>query len=221
MENEKKPVWRLAMDLALLALFAAGVGAAAYWYLRPAAPEPLVALPPDDRPTVDQAALRRLVRATPAGAPLPQWTPEKLSGRWRRIIVHHSATPNGNAARFDRWHRKRGMENGLAYHFVIVNGKGKDDPPDGTVEIGRRWGEQLHGGHVRGDALNDEAIGICLVGNFLHEMPTPKQIASCKALIKRLRELTGLPAAAVIGHRQAPGQSTVCPGCLPVEELTR
>ena len=208
---------KTVVDIVLLLLFAAAAGALGYWYLEPGKKPPVVPEgKPDASPTVDIAAMERLVRATPAAKEQTFWTPEKLSARWKRIIIHHSATSGGNGKIFDRWHRERGMENGLAYHFVITNGNGGDD---GRVEIGKRWFEQLDGGHVRGDALNHESLGICLVGNFLHEMPTVKQIASCKALINYLRGLTGLPAAAVIGHKQAPGQKTVCPGCLPVELL--
>ena len=221
---EKPPRSRLAVfgDMLLLALFAVAVGALAYRYLAPAPRTPTQPAPArrDDRPTVDAGKMRALVRETPPGEILPVWTPPKLSARWRYIIVHHSATNGGNGRQFDRWHRQRGMENGMAYHFVITNGQGKENGPDGQVEIGRRWLEQLDGGHVRGDALNHEAIGVCLVGNFLHQMPTPKQIASCKALIKHLRALTGIPASAVISHQKAPRQATVCPGCLPVELLT-
>src|SRR3974390_2523242 len=66
-------------------------------------------------------------------------------GRWRWLVIHHSGTEYGNAAIYDRQHRERGMENGLAYHFVIGNGV---DSGDGEIEIGPRWLKQLKGGHV-------------------------------------------------------------------------
>ena len=47
--------------------------------------------------------------------------PRVNTTKWKNIIAHHSATGNGNAKIFDAAHRRRGMENGLAYHFVTVS----------------------------------------------------------------------------------------------------
>lgn len=64
--------------------------------------------------------------------------------KWRHIVMHHSATANGNAAIFDRYHRHhRRMENGLAYHFIVGNGT---DSADGEIEVGDRWRRQIQGG---------------------------------------------------------------------------
>ncbi|MCC5834082.1 MAG: LysM peptidoglycan-binding domain-containing protein, partial [Opitutales bacterium] len=94
-------------------------------------------------------------------------------GRWQYIVGHHSATENGNAASYDRYHREeRRMENGLAYHFVIGNGRASGR---GEVEIGNRWIRQLQGGHVRNHDVNMSGIGICLVGNFENRAPFPEQ----------------------------------------------
>src|ERR1051325_4529102 len=93
--------------------------------------------------------------------------------RWRWIVVHHSGTAYGNAAIYDRQHRERGMENGLAYHFVIGNGV---DSGDGEIEIGPRWLKQLKGGHVHREDINESGIGICLVGNFEETKPTKNQM---------------------------------------------
>ncbi len=82
---------------------------------------------------------------------------------WKRIVVHHSAIKYGNAKKYDAAHRQRGMQNGLAYHFLIGNGI---DSGDGEIEVGPRWKKQLLGGHVKSYQLNLTAIGICLVGNF-------------------------------------------------------
>ena len=72
------------------------------------------------------------------------------------------------------------MENGMAYHFVIGNGT---DTGDGEIEVGDRWVKQLQGGHVKDDAINDIAIGICLVGDFTRTDPTPKQIDALVDLV--------------------------------------
>jgi LysM repeat protein len=43
-----------------------------------------------------------------------------VNGKWRYVVIHHSATRRGTMQGMDMYHRqKRRMENGLAYHFVI------------------------------------------------------------------------------------------------------
>ena len=130
--------------------------------------------------------------------------------RWRKIIVHHSATTVGDASSFDRFHRQdRRMENGLAYHFVIGNGTGSRD---GEIEIGPRWKKQIYGGHVNGQWLNKISVGICLVGNFERNHPTTRQLKSLYNLTRYLK--TGLLRGKqeVWGHKDLPDQSTACPG---------
>lgn len=131
--------------------------------------------------------------------------------RWTHLVVHHSGVEAGNALSYDGAHRRRGMENGLAYHFVIGNGR---DSGDGLIEIGPRWPKQLYGGHVRSQAMNDHGIGICLVGNFETRVPGKKQLASLYALLDWLRG-DGLPGGAqprVTVHRWVDPDHTVCPG---------
>ena len=69
------------------------------------------------------------------------------SGKWKRIIVHHSATPIDDAVNMHKVHLARGMKNGLAYHFVISNGSRK--ARDGEIYLSNRWKGQLDGGHVK------------------------------------------------------------------------
>ncbi|MDR1281069.1 MAG: N-acetylmuramoyl-L-alanine amidase [Opitutaceae bacterium] len=132
------------------------------------------------------------------------------SGRWKYIVVHHSGIERGNALSYHRAHLRRGMEHGLAYHFVIGNGR---DSPDGKIEIGPRWRGQLDGGHVRNHAYNQHGIGICLVGNFQNRRPGKKQLDSLYALVDWLRDdapLGGTPSVTV--HRRVDINHTVCPG---------
>ncbi|MFN3648125.1 MAG: peptidoglycan recognition family protein [Armatimonadota bacterium] len=134
---------------------------------------------------------------------------------WRYAVIHHSASPSGNAASFDRMHRGKGWD-GLAYHFVITNGKGG---VDGGLEVGRRWWEQKHGAHAgalaggEGEARNDFnefGIGICLVGNFEKSTPTQAQMKTLAKLLTRLREEYGIEERDILGHRHV--KSTACPG---------
>jgi N-acetyl-anhydromuramyl-L-alanine amidase AmpD len=141
-------------------------------------------------------------------------SPAPASGaarEWQYIVVHHSATPTGNAAEFDREHRRKGWDE-LGYHFVIDNGLGG---PDGRIETGSRWTAQKHGAHTGGtpnNEYNDRGIGICLVGNFEETRPTAAQLDSLRRLVLHLARLYGIPSSHVIGHRDAPNAKTLCPG---------
>jgi N-acetyl-anhydromuramyl-L-alanine amidase AmpD len=131
-------------------------------------------------------------------------------GRWKYIVVHHSATAVGSAKGMDEYHRaKRHMENGLAYHFVIGNGRGMKD---GEIYVGKRWTKQLHGGHLSRESLNQVSIGICLVGNFNNSVPTRRQIDSLEALLESLMQRTGVPVSKVETHKQIQPKHTECPG---------
>ncbi len=132
-----------------------------------------------------------------------------IPGRWKMIICHHSAIKNGNAAIYERDHRRRGMENGLAYHFLIGNGI---DSGDGEIEVGTRWIKQIKGGHVRSEEINEVAIGICLVGNFDKQKPTKRQVAALKELLTYLRnEVVGRKVQFMV-HTEADPRHTACPG---------
>ena len=134
-------------------------------------------------------------------------------GRWKYIVVHNSGTREGNARVFDIYHRRiRHMVNGLAYHFVIGDGHGSGD---GQVEIGDRWKRQINGGHVASDYLNDIALGICLVGDFNRDQPTPAQVGALEELVSYLRERVGKSQgrrAIVHAHREINPRPTDCPG---------
>jgi hypothetical protein len=137
---------------------------------------------------------------------------------WNWIIIHHSATRVGSAAIFDAAHRARGMINGLAYHFVIDNGT--DSKPDGFIETGPRWIQQMHGGHCRQAYINEYGIGICLVGNFSVDQPTSKQLDSLALLIHGLQEQFHIPDDHVLGHGDVIGEFSECPGSqFPWDEL--
>lgn len=141
------------------------------------------------------------------------------TNNWKSIIVHHSAIKYGNASVYDGTHRKRGMQNGLAYHFVIGNGI---DSGDGEIEIGPRWTHQLLGGHVKNYNINLTAIGICLIGNFQETSPTQPQLEAFTQLMDWLRGEVVPRATRFAGHRDLKGEQTVCPGKnFPLEAMRK
>ncbi len=138
-------------------------------------------------------------------------TPVKMRP-WRYIVVHHSGAMVGNAEIIESGHLQRGMENGMAYHFLIGNGTARLG--DGTVVEGHRWKNQLQGGHSHQDLLNESGIGICLVGDFGRKGPTNQQIQSLAGLIFRLQTQFQIPDDNIHGHGRFYGEDTDCPGKL-------
>jgi N-acetylmuramoyl-L-alanine amidase len=137
-----------------------------------------------------------------------EWIPAAPVNPWRWIVVHHSATPTGSAAVFDREHRQKGWDE-LGYHFVIGNGT---LTADGQVEVGSRWPKQKWGAHAKtaDNRFNDYGIGICLVGNFEIDRPTPAQLRAATKLVTYLMETYHIPPQNVLGHGET--KPTDCPG---------
>lgn len=141
-----------------------------------------------------------------------------------RIVLHHSGTSSGNAEIFHNTHKRIGYS-GIGYHYVIGNGKGS---PEGYIEMARM--EKWQGAHAKGG--NRDSIGICVVGNYMDEVPLPKQY---KSLIRLLTQIcfrynfdpygiygNGKKQSGVIcGHRDVYGSSTDCPGDKFYEMLSR
>ncbi len=131
---------------------------------------------------------------------------------WRYIVIHHSGANSGNENIIESGHLQRGMENGMAYHFLIGNGSA--GLKDGAIVEGRRWKYQIHGGHCHQDYLNEYGIGICFVGNFSSREPTPLQLKSLTELVLRLQKQFSIPDSHVLGHGQFYGEDSDCPGKL-------
>ena len=132
------------------------------------------------------------------------------SSRWKRIVIHHSATPVDDAMNMHRVHKARGMKNGLAYHFVISNGSRK--ATDGEIHLGGRWTGQLDGGHMKKSSLNKTSIGICLIGNFELRAPTSKQLSALEGLCEYLMKKCRIGHSSVTTHKLLHPNHTKCPG---------
>src|SRR4030043_214554 len=72
-------------------------------------------------------------KISPSVSYLPRewYPPSYLEKRWLAIVIHHSATENGNATIFDRIHKDNNWD-GVGYDFVIGNGT---DSGNGQVEV--------------------------------------------------------------------------------------
>jgi len=167
--------------------------------------------PPAPAPQWGTGAVRRADIIPPGGI---------ARGRWKVIVVHHSGAEQASPQSMDRWHRQRGWSNGLGYHFVIGNGV---NYPDGKLYVGPRWRAQQTGAHTRSSAgrylgvwrdanfFNEHGIGICLIGDFQSDSPTPAQLRTLQELICLLIQETGIPSHQIYGHGEIT-HKTECPG---------
>lgn len=130
--------------------------------------------------------------------------------RWTHIVIHHTATHNGDAYSIDRLHHKRGFWNGLGYHFLVNNGtSGK---VDGQIQVGPRWVKQQDGAHANAAGMNEKGIGIALVGNYSEDRVSTAELDMLIFLVKTLQRYYRIPNKNVIAHRHVPGKNTECPG---------
>ena len=145
----------------------------------------------------------------PQAAPIRPVISLYPSDKWKYIVIHHSATDEGNSLAFHKLHRNKGWET-VGYHFVIDNGSiGKKE---GNIEASPRWIKQQNGAHCKAAQMNYRGIGICLVGNFDNEQVSPAQLESLVYLVNTLRRYYRIPAGNIMGHGQVPGARTDCPG---------
>jgi hypothetical protein len=175
--------------------------------VQPPAPPVYVPQPPP----VVKSTIPEIKKPTMPSISVPRdWVPSvaKADGPWKYIVIHHSATPTGGAAAFDRMHRQKGWDE-LGYHFVIGNGS---DTRDGAVEVGSRWPKQKHGAHAKtpDNEFNKFGIGICLVGNFDNDRLSAAQRQSLAKLVGYLMKTYNISASNVIAHGDT--KATDCPG---------
>jgi len=167
------------------------------------APPPAPALPPVPKYTPPAPRAQGSLSGPQA------WIPKVAPRPWKWIVIHHSASPTGSAAIFDKEHKAKGWD-GVGYHFVIGNGTNSGD---GQIEVTPRWPIQKWGAHAKtaDNRFNEYGIGICLVGNFDEGPPSPAQQRSLTKLVRYLCRTYGIPANRVYTHGGVTHQ-TRCPG---------
>lgn len=139
--------------------------------------------------------------------------------RWQYIVIHHSATDQGNSLRFNAAHLRKGWES-VGYHFIIDNGTcGKDE---GQIEMTPRWIKQKNGAHCKTNGMNEKGIGICLVGNFSKDKVSSLQMEALVYLVNLLKDFYKISSKNIIGHNHVPRSNTECPGVyFPWDEFRR
>jgi len=178
--------------------------------------------PPNPTPpplTVPAPQLPDVSPVTPITRDNP-WKPDASLREWKYIVLHHTATNNGNVETIHESHLKNKDKNGnpwlgIGYHFVIGNGSGMSD---GEIEPTFRWKQQMQGAHAGVSDYNQHGIGVVLVGNFENESPSRAQLNSVKRLVRVLAREYDIEPHQVIGHGDV--KPTECPGShFPLSEV--
>lgn len=148
------------------------------------------------------------------------WKPETSPRDWKYIVLHHTASDQGDVQSIHESHLKNKDRSGrpwlgIGYHFVVGNGRGMQD---GEIEGTFRWKQQLQGAHAGVAEYNQQGIGIVLVGNFEETAPTAQQVRAVKRLVRRLSRDYEIGSDHIIGHADV--KATQCPGThFPLAEI--
>ena len=122
------------------------------------------------------------------------------------IVLHCSATKDSGTVSWGAirdYHMNKGWSD-IGYHYGIeLIGDAYE------ILMGRMANRQ--GAHCRAAGMNKVAIGVCCIGNFDLQAPTPNQLSKCLQLVTYLMDTFNIPKDNVIGHHEVESRKT-CPG---------
>ncbi len=151
---------------------------------------------------------------------------------WRFIVLHHTATEQGDVQSLDLARRRGVAPAGEpACHFLIGNGRGL---ADGALVCTDRWLRQEPAFELPADSaepalrvaaadyatIRRQGITVTLVGDFARHGPTAKQMDTLADLVYTLSDRFAIPLTDVLLHSDV--QAVSCPGPqLPAGDLFR
>jgi N-acetyl-anhydromuramyl-L-alanine amidase AmpD len=126
---------------------------------------------------------------------------------WTHIIIHHSATDDGNTYDWygiDKYHTVDLGWDEVGYHFGI-------EKVNEVYQycLGRSLSK--NGGHTLG--MNDKAIGICVVGNYDGISPVQRQYEMLAKLCYNIMKEFDIPIYNIETHNKYATYKT-CPGVM-------
>lgn len=147
---------------------------------------------------------------------------------WERIIIHHSLTKDGNVV---DWQAIRRYHISWAYCGKIISKEEATELINDGKRVKRPWttigyhygvelingeyeilvGRQINqiGAHTRGH--NQEALGICMVGNYDVDIVSDTLLKTLGKLVKSHMAVFNISANNVFGHNEFNPDKT-CPG---------
>lgn len=145
----------------------------------------------------------------------PPKSVQKFTGPIPFVIIHHSYEPGacltGAECRnamlsMQKFHQQDRGWNDIGYTFAIGG--------DGRIYEGR--GFNVVGAHA--PRYNDKSVGICMIGDWRHELPSDIMISAAQTLIEYgVRNNIIATNYTLIGHRQV--RPTECPGDRLFQEI--
>ncbi len=146
-----------------------------------------------------------------------QWQARDIRGSYddmggiRRVTVHHAGCCSGADS---TWEATQALQNiqkdhqdangwaDIGYHFVIDQ--------SGRIWEGRNL--KYQGAHAGNPTLNQENVGICLLGNFDREPVLDPQKNALRSLLDTLSAQFEIDKPGVVTHQEIRPQPTSCPG---------
>jgi len=132
------------------------------------------------------------------------WRTPSWIGQTGECWIHHGASGSATLATlraYERYHVDTLGWYALGYSWAVT--------ADGTIYEGRGW--HRAGAHTRG--RNNISHAVLLVGDWSSGTVPDAMIRSAARVIRHGRDIGALTSDCTIGgHRQAPDQSTSCPG---------
>lgn len=127
-------------------------------------------------------------------------------GDIKYIVIHHSVTPDGfTVADIRRIHKNKGYSD-IGYHFLITT-EGLRVGRPAVYNGAHALSEKISEGY-----MNYHGLGLCIIGDFSVDPPSPFQVNEACYAIKRLCEKYSVPMDRkhVIPHYAV--DYTACPG---------
>ena len=131
------------------------------------------------------------------------------------IIIHHSFTDDSKLVDWKAikdYHVKENGWSDIGYHFGV-------EGVDGKYLVMKGRAEDAIGAHCKDGGMNNQSLGICLVGNF-DKYDVPKEQWSLGVeLVRKLSKKYSIPVINIKGHGEVMRESKAsyiktCPGLL-------
>jgi hypothetical protein len=127
------------------------------------------------------------------------WSRERPIPKISYLAIHHSGGPwDQTALEIANFHINSNKWGGIGYHFLI-------DKAGLVYYVG-----DISTARANVANLNEQVIGICLIGNFTKVLPSLEQVDSARILCEYF--IKSYPGLLIAGHSELPSQSTTCPG---------
>jgi hypothetical protein len=115
------------------------------------------------------------------------------------LVIHHSVTdPVVDPELIAEYHIQHWDWPGIGYHFLVAG--------DGSIY----QTNELETLSYHAASVNPVGVGVCFLGDFTEDVPSPEQLRAGARLLAWLLQELGLDLDAVRGHREF--METACPG---------